>query len=122
MPRISTKTHAAADYAAGALLLAAPGLTGARDPRARTLLRGVGAAVLGQALVTDWELAPVRRLPVRAHLAAAGACRARRHAPRVPAPARPGRARDRRVAAPGRRRPRRGRPGRAHPAGGHRRR
>src|SRR3954467_14410626 len=70
MPRIPTKPHAAADYAPGALLLAAPRLTGARDPRARTLLRGVGAAVLGQALVTDWELAPVRRLPVRAHLAA----------------------------------------------------
>src|SRR4051794_2963725 len=70
MPRISTKTHAAADYATGALLLAAPGLAGVRDARARALLRGVGAAVLGQALVTDWELALIRRLPVRAHLAA----------------------------------------------------
>src|SRR4051812_40941297 len=70
MPRISTRTHAAADYASGALLLAAPGLTGARDPRARALLRGTGAAVLGGALLTDWELAAVRRLPVRAHLAA----------------------------------------------------
>ena len=70
MVRISPTTHAIADYATGALLLAAPGLTGARDPRARVLLRGVGATMVGQALVTDWDLGVLRRLPVRAHLAA----------------------------------------------------
>src|SRR3954454_16483804 len=70
MRRISTKTHGIVDYATGAMLLAAPGLLGARDPRTRVILRGVGATMVGQAMVTDWELAVVRRLPLRAHLAA----------------------------------------------------
>jgi hypothetical protein len=70
MPRISTKTHAAADYATGALLLLRPQLAGARDARACALLRATGAASLGQALFTDWELAVERRIPVRRHLAA----------------------------------------------------
>src|SRR4051794_22939777 len=70
MPRISPTIHAAADYVTGALLLAAPGLAGARDSRARAVLRRAGAAMAGQAAVTDWDLAAVRRLPVRAPLAA----------------------------------------------------
>ena len=70
MAPISTKTHAVADYATGALLLLRPQVTPARDARARALLRGTGAAALGQALFTDWDLAVDRRIPVRRHLAA----------------------------------------------------
>src|SRR3954468_19430430 len=70
MPRISPTAHGIADYATGTLLLVAPGLAGARDPGTRMLLRGVGATVLGEALVTDWNVAPIRRLPVRMHLIA----------------------------------------------------
>jgi hypothetical protein len=67
MAPISTKTHAIADFATGALLLLHPT---AGDARARAILRATGAAALGQALVTDWELAVDRRLPVRRHLLA----------------------------------------------------
>src|SRR5919204_194031 len=63
MAPISTKTHAVADYATGALLLLRPQVTPARDARARALLRGTGAAALGQALFTDWDLAVDRRIP-----------------------------------------------------------
>jgi hypothetical protein len=76
MPRISTKAHGAADYATGALLLLGPQFAGPRDRRTRIVLGAAGAAALGQALVTDWELGVARRLPVRRHLAldaAAGA-------------------------------------------------
>lgn len=67
MLRISTKSHAAADYATGALLLLRPQLTGARDGRTQAILRGVGAAAVGQALVTDWELGAAPRLSVQGH-------------------------------------------------------
>lgn len=69
MALISTRTHAAGDYAGGALMLAAAQIPLVRDRRAATLLRAAGAATLATAALTDYELGIWRKLPVPVHLA-----------------------------------------------------
>ena len=69
MALISTRAHAASDYATGATLLAAPKLLGMRDRLASLSLRGTGGAILGLSAATDYELGIRRRVPMRKHLA-----------------------------------------------------
>jgi len=63
---IPTKAHGIADYASGALILAAS--TGLRGVP-KGVATAVGAGVLAQSLLTDYELGVVRLVPMRAHLA-----------------------------------------------------
>jgi len=66
---VSTRSHALVDYASSAVLLVAPGLLG--FPRgARRAARVKAATALVANACTDHELGVVRRIPMRAHLAA----------------------------------------------------
>jgi len=66
---IPTRTHGALDYLAGGVNLALPRLLGLRDaPLAALIPRLNGAAGVGYALITDYELGLVGALPVPAHL------------------------------------------------------
>jgi hypothetical protein len=67
MPPISTKIHGAADYATGALLLAAPRLLPMKR-RGQLLAGAAGGGVLLTSAFTDYELGLRRRLPMPAHL------------------------------------------------------
>src|SRR4051812_8972637 len=76
MNRISTKAHGVADYATGALLLAAPRLLRLESARSRALLRAAGGGAPAYSLFPHYELGVRRTLPMKAHLAldaAAGA-------------------------------------------------
>lgn len=67
--RLSTRTHAIVDYLIAASLVASPWVLGfgARGPET-WLPVGVGAVILFYSLVTQYELAAVRRLDVPLHL------------------------------------------------------
>jgi hypothetical protein len=68
---IPTTVHGAVDYATGAGLLAAPEALRLKDSAVDQLIPRVHGAMVGAlTAVTDWELAPVRLVPVQAHLVA----------------------------------------------------
>jgi hypothetical protein len=64
--------HAVADYLCGALLLLAPNLLGFADlgGAAAWVPRIVGLLVLGQAMMTDYELGLMKIIPIGTHLMA----------------------------------------------------
>jgi hypothetical protein len=77
MRLISTRTHGILDYLMGTLLITAPVIldfaTGGPGQWMPTI---IGTAMIGMALMTDYESAVVRLIPMPAHLAhdfAAGA-------------------------------------------------
>jgi hypothetical protein len=66
---ISTRTHGALDYLLGLLLLTAPYALGFADGTAAQYLpQALGAAMLGAALLTEYEFGLVRVIPMPAHL------------------------------------------------------
>jgi nitrogen fixation protein len=66
---IPTRVHGIMDYAMGLLLIAAPWLFGFSDIPAATWVPVVlGAGVIVYSLITNYELAAVRLLPMRIHL------------------------------------------------------
>jgi hypothetical protein len=67
MAMISTRIHAAGDYAGGALLLLVSSRL--RDRRAAAVLGATGASTLATAALTDNELGVWRKLPMPVHLA-----------------------------------------------------
>ena len=70
LPIIPSKIHAVLDYLMGLLLIASPWLFGFSDvPTAKWLMVIVGAGAIVYSLITDYELAALRSLPLRAHLA-----------------------------------------------------
>lgn len=67
---ISTRRHGVLDYLVGGTLLAAPTLLGLNTvPASAAAARLAGAYNLSYSLLTDYELSPLRVLPMRAHLA-----------------------------------------------------
>ncbi len=70
LPIIPSKVHAALDYLMGILLIASPWLFGFSEvPAAMWLMVILGAGAIVYSLITDYELAALRSLPLRAHLA-----------------------------------------------------
>jgi hypothetical protein len=66
---ISTRTHGVLDYLTGLLLLAAPYALGFADGTAAQYLpQTLGAALIGAALLTDYELGLIRVIPMSVHL------------------------------------------------------
>src|SRR3954465_10420467 len=70
MPRpITSRMHGMLDYPAGILLIAAPWIFGFSDiDAARNVAIIIGAIVIVQSLMTDYELSVVDVLPLSAHL------------------------------------------------------
>ena len=67
---IPTRVHGVLDYAVGGLLLAAPELFRLKDvPASAMAPRLAGAGAAAYSLVTDYELSPVKLLPMPVHLA-----------------------------------------------------
>lgn len=67
--------HAVADYVTGALLLVGPWLFGfAGDIRAAAVTMSFGVVVIAYSLLTDYEPAWLRRIPLVAHLGLDGLC------------------------------------------------
>lgn len=64
--------HGVLDYMSGLLLLAAPNLLGFAEIGGATawVPRIVGLMILGQALMTDYELGVMKVIPIGAHLMA----------------------------------------------------
>lgn len=62
--------HAVADYLCGVLLLLAPNLLGFADVGGAAVWvpRIVGLLILGQAMVTDYELGLMKLMPIAMHL------------------------------------------------------
>jgi hypothetical protein len=66
---ISTRTHGVIDYLMGILLIVAPYVLGFADgTSAQWIPQAIGAAVIGAALLTDYELGAVRMIPMTVHL------------------------------------------------------
>jgi hypothetical protein len=66
---ISTRTHGVLDYVVGAFLIVAPYLLGFADGTAAQWIPQIlGAAAIGAGLLTDYELAAVRIIPMPVHL------------------------------------------------------
>jgi hypothetical protein len=71
MQLISPKVHGVLDYLTGAALLAGPSLTGLRQAGGPTAqLPLAGAAILGQAAITDYDMGLLKLLPFGTHLKA----------------------------------------------------
>ncbi len=67
---ISSRTHGFIDYAMGILLIVAPWLLGFADGTAAQWVPVVlGIVMLGQAVMTDYELGLTRVIPFSVHLA-----------------------------------------------------
>jgi hypothetical protein len=68
---ISPRMHGMLDYPTGAALLAAPNLLGLADEGgpAAMVPRALGAMILGQSAMTDYDMGLVKALPFKAHLA-----------------------------------------------------
>jgi hypothetical protein len=67
---LSTRAHGVIDYATGLLLIVAPYLFGfANGGAAQWTPMVVGIALIGLSLMTDYELALVRMIPMPVHLA-----------------------------------------------------
>lgn len=66
---VSTRLHGALDYVVGAALIAAPWIFQFSEHTAATVVPIVlGALIIAQSLVTDYELSLARLLPMPAHL------------------------------------------------------
>ena len=66
---LSTRIHGMLDYAMGILLLASPYLFGFATGGAKQWLpMALGAAMIGLALLTDYELGAARVIPMPVHL------------------------------------------------------
>lgn len=66
---ISSRTHGYIDYAMGILLIAAPWLLGFADGTAAQWVPVVlGVVMIGQAVMTDYELGMIRAIPFSIHL------------------------------------------------------
>ena len=66
---ISTRAHGVMDYIVGLLLLVAPYLLGFADGSAAQWVPMIlGVAIIGMALMTDFELSLVRLIPMPLHL------------------------------------------------------
>jgi len=66
---ISTRAHGVMDYIVGLLLLVAPYLLGFADGSAAQWVPMIlGVAIVGMALMTDFELSLVRLIPMPLHL------------------------------------------------------
>ena len=69
MRAFTTRIHGVLDYLMGALLVALPWIGGfATGGPEQWVPVGLGAGVLAYSLVTDYELALVRKLPMPVHL------------------------------------------------------
>jgi hypothetical protein len=70
MKMISTFIHGVLDYVVGIALLLAPNLFGFAEVGGAAVMvpRLVGLLILGQALMTAYELGVLKMLPVKAHL------------------------------------------------------
>jgi hypothetical protein len=69
MRLLSTKTHGAMDYPSALLLMAAPWVLGFRKNGPETWIPvGIGATMLAQSLMTDYEFGAVRKVPMKRHL------------------------------------------------------
>jgi hypothetical protein len=69
MPKpITTRMHGMLDYPAGILLILAPWIFGFSENETATIIPIViGALIIGQSLITDYELSLARILPMAAH-------------------------------------------------------
>jgi hypothetical protein len=66
---ISTRIHGVLDFVMGLLLLTAPYALGFADGTAAQYVpQALGAAMLGAALLTDYELGLIRVIPMSVHL------------------------------------------------------
>jgi len=66
---IPTRIHGILDYLMGALLIVAPWLFGFADGDAKQWVPIIiGAIVIGQSLMTDYEMGVVKALPMGTHL------------------------------------------------------
>lgn len=66
---LTTRTHGMIDYPVGLVLILAPWIFGFSDNTAATVVPiVVGALMIGQSLITDFELGVARILPMRMHL------------------------------------------------------
>lgn len=66
---IPTQVHAALDVVLGGALIVLPWAAGFSDDRRLTGISvGLGAGVLALGLLTDYEVAPVRVIPIAVHL------------------------------------------------------
>src|SRR3954447_292663 len=66
---IPTRMHGAMDYLVGALLIAAPWIFQFSDNgAAKWTSIGVGIAMLGASMMTNYELGVIRIIPMHAHL------------------------------------------------------
>ncbi|HUR45712.1 MAG TPA: SPW repeat protein [Candidatus Saccharimonadales bacterium] len=70
MKIIPTFIHGISDYLVGVILLVAPNLFGFAEAggAAVAVPRFVGIMILAQALMTNYELGVIRKLPMRVHL------------------------------------------------------
>jgi hypothetical protein len=69
MKFISRKTHSILDYVMGVVLIAAPWILGfANIEAAKWSAVGVGIAMLGMSLLTDYEGGVMKTIPMSAHL------------------------------------------------------
>lgn len=66
---ISTRTHGVIDYLMGALLIVAPYILGFADgTAAQWIPQIIGVALIGAALLTDYEYGVMRMIPMPVHL------------------------------------------------------
>jgi hypothetical protein len=66
---ISTRTHGVIDYLMGALLIVAPYILGFADgTAAQWIPQIIGVALIGAALMTDYEYGAIRMIPMPVHL------------------------------------------------------
>jgi hypothetical protein len=66
---ISTRTHGVIDYLMGALLIVAPYILGFADgTAAQWIPQIIGVALIGAALMTDYEYGTIRMIPMPVHL------------------------------------------------------
>ncbi|MXQ11058.1 SPW repeat protein [Microvirga makkahensis] len=66
---VSTRIHGVMDYIVGLLLLAVPYLLGFADGSAAQWVPTIlGVAIIGMALITDFELSVVKLIPMPLHL------------------------------------------------------
>jgi hypothetical protein len=67
---IPTRTHGILDYLVGIILIAAPWILGFADGDAKQWVPViVGALIIGQSLITDYELSVAKIIPMGTHLA-----------------------------------------------------
>jgi hypothetical protein len=66
---ISTRTHGVIDYLMGALLIVVPYILGFADgTAAQWIPQIIGVALIGAALMTDYEYGAIRMIPMPVHL------------------------------------------------------